>query len=96
MRSLRKLERNLETLESQASKHALHFTLEDGQNVQLNFKSYDDSIGILSSAIKNENHPYKKYVMQAVKGHPEEGQFVMTCKAIWESHSRIKAERAGF
>lgn len=94
MRSLRELEKNLETLESHASKHALHFTLDDGQNIQLNFKSYDDTLGIMTSAIKNEDHPYKKYVMRAVKGHPSEGQMVLTCKAIWESHSRIAAEKA--
>jgi len=49
----------------------------------------------LGSAIKNEEHPYKKYVMQTVKGHPDEGQMVLLCKAIWDSHARLEAEKAG-
>jgi len=95
MKSLRELERNLETLESAVSAHALHVTLEDGRNLQLNFKSADDSIMLLCSAIKNEDHPYKKYIMQAVKGGQDEGQIALTCKAIWRSHELIAAEKAG-
>lgn len=95
MKSLRELERNLETLESAVSAHALHVTLEDGRNLQLNFKSADASLMLLVSAIKNEDHPYKPYIMNAVKGGPNEGQFALTCKAIWESHIRIAAEKAG-
>lgn len=50
---------------------------------------------LLVSAIKNEDHPYKKYIMQAVKGGQDEGQIALTCKAIWRSHELIAAEKAG-
>ncbi|HEY3361810.1 MAG TPA: hypothetical protein VGK06_08310 [Methanosarcina sp.] len=95
MKSLRELERDLETLESQVSKHSLHVTLEDGRNLQLNFKSADASLMLLVSAIENGDHPYKPYIMQTVKGGPNEGQFALICKAIWESHARIAVEKAG-
>lgn len=94
MKSLRKLERQLEALEAEITKHALHITLEDGRNIQINFREPDGIIGVLGFAARNEDHPYKKYIMRAIKGHPDEGQMIMVCKALWESHARIAAEKA--
>jgi len=95
MKTLRELERELETLEDETTKGTLRMTLDDGRNIKINLGDQDGILRFLGSAIKNEDHPYKKYVMRAVEGHPEEGQFVMLCKAIWEAHSRIAAEKAG-
>lgn len=96
MKSLRELEKQLETLESETDKGSLRFTLEDGRHVKINLGDPDGTILLIKSAVKNENNPYKKYIMQATEGHPDEGQIVMLCKAIWESHARIAAEEAGF
>ena len=94
MRTLKELEKQLETLEAETDKGALRMTLDDGRNIKINCGDQDGILKFLGSAIKNEDNPYKKYVMQAVSGHPEEGQIVMICKAIWESHARIAAEKA--
>ena len=96
MKSLRELERQLETLEAATDKGALFLTLEDGRNIKINCGDPDGVIRVLSAAIRNDDHPYKKYIMHAVRGIPEQGQIVMTCKALWNSHSRIAAEKAGF
>jgi hypothetical protein len=94
MKSLRELERDLEALESVTAKGALFFTLEDGQNVKISCGDPDGVIRVLRAAIRNEDHPYKKYIMHAVRGIPAQGQLIMTCQAIWNSHSRIAAEKA--
>jgi hypothetical protein len=93
MKSLRELEKQLEALEAEATKHALHMTLEDGRNIQINFREPDGILRVFGYAIRNEDHPCKKYIMQAVKGHPDEGQMVLLCKAIWDSHDRLEAEK---
>jgi hypothetical protein len=65
------------------------------QRNQINLGDQDGILRFLDLAVKNEDHPYKKYIMQAVAGHPDDGQIVMLCKAIWQSHDRIAAEKAG-
>lgn len=87
MKSLRELERQLKTLEAATNKGTLYMTLKDGRNIKINCGDQDGIIRVLGAAIKNEDHPYKKYVMQAVSGTPEQGQLVMTCQALWKSHA---------
>lgn len=95
MRSLRELEKQLETLESQAESGMLYMTLDDGRHIKINCGCPDGMINLMSSAIKNEDFPYRKYIKHAVSGVPDQGAFVMTCRAIIESIERIEAEKAG-
>jgi hypothetical protein len=95
VKSLRELEKQLETLESKAESGALYMTLDDGRHIKINCGSPDGVLNLLSSSIKNEDFPYRTYIEHAVSGVPEQGAFVMTCKAILESIERIEAEKAG-
>ena len=95
MRSLRELEKQLEALESRAESSMLYMTLDDGRQIKINCGSPDGMLKLLSSSIKNEDFPYRKYIEHAVSGVPEQGAFVMTCRAILKSIERIAAEKAG-
>lgn len=95
MKSLRELDKQLNALESQAESGMLYMTLDDGRRIKINCGSPDGMIKLLSSAIKNEDFPYRKYIEHAVSGVPGQGAIVMTCRAIMESIERIEAEKAG-
>jgi len=93
MRSLRELERQLEVLESQSGSNMLYMTLDDGRNIKINCGSPDGMINLISKVPQNKEHPYRKYFEHAVKGHPDQGQMVLLCKALIESFERIEAEK---
>lgn len=95
MRSLRKLEKQLETLGFRAEKGILYMTLDDGSHIKINCGSPHGIIKLTFSAVKNEDFPYREYVKHAVSGVPHQGAFVMIWRAIIESIERIKTEKAG-
>ena len=95
MKSLRELDKQLETLESQAELGMLYMTLDDGRHVKINCGDQDGMIRLMKNSIENKDFPYRKCIKHAVAGIPDQGMFVLTCRAIIESMERIEAEKAG-
>ena len=95
MKSVRELEKQLENIESQAEKGMLYMTLDDGRHIKINCGDQDGIINLMKNSIENKDFPYRKCIKHAVAGIPDQGMFVLTCKAIIESMERIERDKAG-
>ena len=95
MKSLREMEKQLDTLEAASDKGALYMTLDDGRHIKLVCGSQDEMLNVLTSSIKNEDFPFREYIKHAVAGVPSQGALVMTCRAIIESFEMNAAAKEG-